>query len=610
MLKIYLKFVAMRVVVLLIFFIPFFSFAQQKEEQLAAQYFGNNEFEKAVELYEKLNSKNPESPYIYENLLICHFKLNQWNEAEKLVKKQQKRFPTNEYYKVDLGYVYDKQLQSDKRDKLFSALINQLNGTDAQTRQIANAFQKRGYNKEAIQTYQRSRKINGGNQSLFAIPLAQLYGTEKDLVNMVEEYLNEIQSNQQSLEEVQGLLQQYLSSPKEFDILKTALLRRLKSNPSQDAFQELIIWLYVQQKDFENALVQARSLDKRYKEEGRRVMELGSLALQNEAFDAAIQIFTYIKSLGADKPMYLNAQMSLLDARRQKILYRANYTNQDILTLEMEYKQFITENGKYYFTAPTIRELARLYAFYLGNFSSSIQLFNELIDMPRIDNRFRAECKLELGDIYVLKKEEWEAMLLYGQVDKEFNEDPLGREAKFRNAKLSYYLGEFEWAKAQLDVLKTATTQLISNNALELSLLIQDHTIDSNVEPLKIFAQADLLLYQNDVQRALSLLDSLDSAYPRHDLSDDILYKRAEIAIKMKEYSRAVTILEQLLKEYGSGIWGDNALFMQAQIHERYLNKPTEAVDLYTKLLLEYSGSFFTTEARKKIRLLRGEQIN
>jgi outer membrane protein assembly factor BamD (BamD/ComL family) len=102
----------------------------------------------------------------------------------------------------------------------------------------------------------------------------------------------------------------------------------------------------------------------------------------------------------------------------------------------------------------------------------------------------------------------------------------------------------------------------------------------------------------------------LDSAYPRHDLSDDILYKRAEIAIKMKEYSRAITLLEQLLKEYGSGIWGDNALYTQAQIHERYLNKPTEAVDLYTKLLLEYSGSFFTTEARKKIRLLRGEQIN
>lgn len=601
----------MRVAIFFIVFFPLLTIAQQKEEQLAAQYFGNNEFDKAAELYERLNNKNPESPYIYENLLISFFKLNRWSDAEKLVKKQQKRFPKSDYFKVDLGYVYEKQNQFDKRDKLFNELINQLNGTDAQTRQAANAFQKRGYNKEAIKTYLQSRKLNGGSQSLlFAIPLAQLYGVEKDLPNMVEEYLNEIQSNQQSLDEVQGFLQQYLSSSKEYDILKNALLRRLKSNASQDVFQELIIWMYVQQKDFNNALIQARSLDKRFKEEGRRVMDLGLLALQNEEFDAAIQIFNYIKSLGTDKPMYLNAQMSLLDARRQKILYHANYTAQDITTLEQEYNQFITENGKYYFTAPTIRELARLYAFHLGNFSSAIQLFNEIIEMPRIDNRFRAECKLELGDIYLLKKEEWEAMLLYGQVDKEFNEDPLGREAKFRNAKLSYYLGEFEWAKAQLDVLKTATTQLISNNALELSLLIQDHTIDSNDEPLRVFAQADLMLYQNDVQRALYLLDTLELAYPRHDLSDDILYKRAEIAIKGKDFLKAITILEQLLKEYGSGIWGDNALYALAQIHERYMNKPTEAIDLYTKLLLEYSGSFFTTEARKKIRLLRGEQIN
>lgn len=596
--------------VILLFAITSFAFAQQQDEQLAAQYMGNNEFDKAADLYERLYSKNPRSGYLYDNLLTCYFKLTRFDDAEKLVKRQQKRNEGNPYYIVDLGFVYEKSGQSEKAKKQYDEVIQKLRGTEELTLETANAFLKRGKVDEAIRTYQKARKQNGDNQQLFSIQLAQLYAEKHETGPMINEYMNALYTNPMLEDEVQGYLQLYLDNDADYALMKQALLKKVKDHPDNDVFSGMLVWLYVQRKDFDNAFVQAKAVDKRYKEDGRRLIDLAHLAMSNDRYDASATIFNYVATLGKDAPYYVNARMGSLEAKHRKIFYLGNYTQADLLALQHDYEVFIQEMGRYYFTAPTIRNLARLQAYYLGDYAHAILNFEELIAMPRVDNKFRAECKLELGDIYVLKGEEWEAMLLYGQVDKDFLEDPLGQEAKFRNAKLSYYLGEFEWARAQLDVLKTATTQLIANNALELSLVIQDNTVDSNEEPLHLFARADLYYFQNKLADASMLLDSINTMYPKHALDDDIIYKRAEIAMKQKDYSKAAGLFEQVVKEHGTGILGDNALFMLADLNESKLNNKAEAMKLYEQFIEKYPGSFFLTEVRKRYRALRGDAVN
>ncbi len=593
-----------------IFSFSFSLFAQDKEEQLAAHYLSNNEFEKAADVYERLFSKNPQSSYIYENLLTCYFKLNKFDDAEKLTKKQIRKNDGNPYYLVDLGYVYKKAGNAEKSKKQFEEVINKIRGSEEQTIETANAFQKRGELDYAINSYLKARKLNGNNHQIFCIQLANLYSEKKETKLMIEEYLNALQANPTMEEDIQGYLQLYLDNDADYELMKLALLKKNKEFPGDDAISEMLIWMYVQRKDFDNAFTQTKAFDKRYKEDGRRLIDLGYLAISNEKFTAATTIFLYVASIGKEKPFYVNARLGTLDAENKKIFFSGNYTELDLKKLETDYTNFLTEFGKNYFSAPAERDLARLQAYYLHNFESSIQSFKELIDMPRLDNRFKAECKLELGDIYILKGEEWEAMLLYGQVDKEFLEDPLGQEAKFRNARLCYYLGQFDWARAQLDVLKTATTQLIANNALELSLLIQDNTLDSVEEPLLMFAKADLFYFQNKTERALQILDSINLVYPRHTLDDEILYKRAEIFLKKRDYTKSCAYLEQLIKENGSDILGDNALFLLATITEKNLNDKPKAMKLYEEFIEKYPGSFFLVEVRKRFRSLRGDQIN
>jgi tetratricopeptide (TPR) repeat protein len=592
---------------LLFGFISVNAFAQQQDEQLAAQYMSNNEYSKAIEVYERLFNKGNKSNYLYDNFLTCYFKLNQFEDAEKLVKKQQRKEPSSPYYAIDLGFVYEKGNQPDKAKKAYENVLQKLNASYDATIETANAFRKRNKTDYAVATYQKSRKLNGENANLFCIELAQLYAEKQETGLMLQEYLSVINQNPEMLEDVQGYLQLYIDKDTDYELLKQTLLKKSKDFPANELYSEMLIWLYVQRKDFDNALVQTRAIDKRQRKQGQRILLLADLAVANQKYDAADKAYNEVLLLGNDKPFYINAKLGILHSRNQKIFYSGNLTPLDLTALETEYNNFLKEFGRYPFTAQSLRELAHLQAYYMYKYPEAINNYNELINMARLDNRFKAECKLDLGDIYVLKGEEWDAMLLYGQVDKEFLEDPLGQEAKFRNAKLSYYLGEFEWARAQLDVLKTATTQLIANNAIELSLQIQDNTIDSNEEPMRWFARADLYLFQNRITDATSVLDSIEQIYPKHELTDDVTYKRAEIAIKEKNYDKAVSLYERVYKEHGSDILGDNALFYLAETYESKLNNKEEARKNYELFIEKYPASFFLNEVRKRYRALRGD---
>ncbi|OYU97724.1 MAG: hypothetical protein CFE21_05395 [Bacteroidetes bacterium B1(2017)] len=579
--------------------------AQQADEELAAQFFSNKEYAKAADMYEKLLNKNARSMYFYDNLLSCYIAQTDFQKAQKLVSKQSRKFEENSFYQVDQGYVLNLQKKNKEANEVFDKLLQKMPANDNSIYELSKAFEKRNEKQYAVDALVKGRKILK-SELIFAGELGSLYSEMHIVPNMVEEYLNVLVQDERLTDEVQGYLQNSLQNAAEYAVLKQALLKKMKEYPERNTFPEMLIWYHVQNNEYESALIYAKSLDRKNKENGRRLIELGLLAQSNEKWDASIAIFKQVQSLGKDKPFYAYSKNEEIGSRSKKIL-SGNYTNQELVTLDAEYELLLNEFGKTPSMASTMRNQANLRAFYLNSYDSAITEYEQIIKMPRVDRNLQAECKLELADFYVMKGEVWEAMLLYGQVDKDFLQEPLGQEAKFRNARLSYYLGEFDWAKAQLDVLKTATTQLIANNALELSLLIQDNTVDSNTEPLKMFATADLNYVQNNTKTALQQLDSISLLFPKHSLSDDILYKKAQIYYRKKDYQTAALYFQKVVDEYGSDILGDNALYQLAKLNQNQLNNPEAAKKLYEKFIDTYSGSFFLTDCRKQFRLLRGD---
>ena len=286
------------------------------------------------------------------------------------------------------------------------------------------------------------------------------------------------------------------------------------------------------------------------------------------------------------------------------------HTKNDLQALSTKFENTLQELGKNISTAYLIKELAYLKGFYLYNIEEASELLQNCIALIKNETELQAECKLMLADLLVVQEEEWEAILLYSQVEKSFKENPIGHEAKFRRARISYFQGEFDWAQAQLDVLKASTSKLIANNAMDLSLLITDNTgLDTTAKAMQMYARAELLAFQNKWDVSLLTLDSLEHVFPGHSLLDEALFKKGQISSKRKDYKQAIGFYKEIVENYYYDILADDALFQWAKLTEEFEKDRIQAQLLYEKILLEYSGSIYTAESRKKIRELRGESI-
>jgi outer membrane protein assembly factor BamD (BamD/ComL family) len=298
----------------------------------------------------------------------------------------------------------------------------------------------------------------------------------------------------------------------------------------------------------------------------------------------------------------------LIDTKNQKIT-SGKYVMDDLLSLEKDYADLLTEFGKNSNTAFAMQKLASLEAFKLHKLSDAQKLLEEVVAIPGVKPSLLASCKLDLGDISLLNNKPWDATLLYSQVEMDYPNTNVGQDAMYRNAKLAYYTGDFKWAKGQLDVLKAATSELIANDALNLSVFISENlTADSTGAALKMYARADLLIFAQQNDKALLTLDSIDKKYPGNSMADGILMARARLLIQQKDYTNAVLLLKKIAEEYSSGLWADDAVFMLGDIYENKLSDKEQAKIYYQKIITDYAGSLWINEARKRFRLLRGDK--
>jgi len=598
--------------ILFLFVIQLSSFAQPTtDEQLALQFYQNREFDKALDYYEKLyNKKSPQE--FYTPYLNCLLELKEFKKAEKIVKKQIKQEPLDLTYNVDLGIVFMRADEPSKAKEEWEKAVKLIK-QDNQVFTLANAFIAIKEYDYAIDTYLKGRKISQTNYP-YSFELADVYKAKGDKLKMINEYLDALELSDSYIQTVQNALQTSFGSDvdkEQNDLVKGELLKRIQKSPDKTIYSELLIWMQLQLKDYEGAFVQAKALDKRKKEEGARVMGLAGLFAQNQQYDLASRAYQFVIDKGKDNYYYINARMEQLNVSYNKIVSSGVYNSAYLVELEKNYNTAIIDLGKSSETAPLLKNYAHLLAFYLHKTEDAINLLEEVILFPSLSDNMQAECKLELGDILLMSGDVWEASLRYSQVEKAFKYDVIGQEAKYRVAKISYYTGDFKWAQAQLDVLKGATSKLISNDAMYLSLLISDAmAVDTNVAPLLIFARADLLSFQNKDSIAMITLDSINTLFPNHDLADDILYKKAQIELKHGKFEQVAKYYETIMNDYGDRILGDDAMFKLAELNEINFKNTEKAKEFYKQLLEKYPGSLYVVEARKRYRALRGDIIN
>jgi len=591
-------------------FIASLSFAQPRDNdtKLADHYFNKGEYSKAEEYYKSSYKKYKHSVY-FEKYFLCLFYQQKFDEAEKLTSKKFKQDPFNTNVAFMLGQVYEETGRQEEANELYDDLIDDLVAVQSRITNLGKEFKVRGKYDFALKTYEKGKKlIKKGYQ--FQLELAEVYSLLNRQAEMISEYLNLLDYSKVYLKTVQTYLSRVIDFEEDHEmveLLKTELLSRIQSAPNDDHWSEMLIWFYLHKKEFNGAVIQTKALDKRKGMNGRKLYEIAEICETNEAYESAQKAYQYILDLGSNSPFYTKALENKLKLGFRQITEQNSYSKQDMLGVAEDFENALTEQGKKKQTLGIMIQLAEIYAFYLNQPEKAELLVKEGLELPVSTNQ-KARLKILLGDVYVVSNRIWDASLLYMQVEKQFSEDVIGHEAKFKNAKVFYYDGEFEYAKAQLDVLKASTSKLIANDAMQLSLLLQDNLgIDTTLAPVQLYANADLMLQQNKHDMALALLDSLEKEYPFHSIADEVLFKKAEIHESLQNWEKAIELYDVIVQSYAHDILADDASFRIANLYEYKLNDKNKASDYYKKILFEFQGSLYDDAARKKFRSIQAE---
>ena len=577
------------------------------EEALAVQYYQTGDYEKAAIIYERLFNRTKNLSF-YDPYFNSLLKTRKYNEAEKLARTLMKSQPEVYTYSVDIGRIYLEKGEESKSSEWFNSLIRNLPANEFAIKDLAITFYRAEAYDFSIKTLLTGRKLIN-NENAFIYDLLSLYRFRKDKIMLIQEYILLLGVNPQALQQAQNVLANILEDNNDYNMLKSALLRKLQKDPQNVVLTEFLTWQYVQQKDFDMAVRQSMALDRRLKEDGGRVYELSRLLIANQAYDQAIEVLNYLTGKGEQSRYYIPAKVDILNIKAKQ-LQSIKFSKTDLEKLEKDYRSLLNEFGRNTGTAFAIRQVARLQAYHLNKPAEASEELQSLLKLNGIPPLINGETKIELADIYLINGEIWEAALLYSQVEKAFPNDLLGQEARFKNAKLAYYQGDFIWSKAQLDILKSSTSQLIANDALDLSLLISDNLQnEKDTLALKKFAQCDLLILKNETENALKMLDSINILFPGNSLADDILMSKARVFIQSNQEEKAVPQLQEIIDNFSTELWGDNAIFMLADLYESKLKQPEKAAELFQKIISEYPGSIFVIESRKRFRQLRGDKL-
>lgn len=599
----------MRYIYTLLLLVIVYTATVAQDAQLANQYYASGEYEKAASMYLKLYEKNKKSDHYFNRYIESLLAVEDFDTAESAIKQEIKSRPKDAQLLVTYGNVYEKKGKEAEANKQYQKAVDAMPEDIGVISRIGNAFTGLAKYDLAIKVFEKGEKLME-KSDLFAYKLGDLYRRKGITDKMIFYYLNSAQQYKNNLNNLISLLQRNLQED-DYEELQGQLYERIQEDDPDLLYYDILAWTFIHKKEYRKAFRQARSVDRDNEENGGRVFDVAEIAYRDEDYETAIEAFEYITTTkGPNSSYYLDAKRGLLNAKRQKITSTYDYTDADLQSLKSEYNSFLEEFGRNRQTALMMVELADLEALYLNDLDTAIMVLNEMTNFAGVDRLLVARAKLKLADYMLMAGDIWESTLLYSQVDKEQKEGNLGEMARFRNAMLSYYNGDFEWSQEQFSILKFATSRLISNDAIDMAVFIMDNLgLDTTDVPLKMFAEADLFMFQNRYTEAFAKWDSIEVMFPEHGLTDDILYKKANIYTKQKKYDDAIAAYDTIVVKYAEEIRADNALFELAELYEGPLQNPEKAKSLYEKLFIDFSGSTYAVEARSRFRILRGDDI-
>lgn len=583
--------------------LPFGLSAQS--EQLAKNYMQQGAYEKALLVYKKLYENAPHRLTYILGVVSSHQQLEQFDEAEEILKQQIEKNPKNLLYLVELGHHYELQQKNEPAEIYYQKAVASFNENNInQVFSLGQTFEKYSLLDQAALIYEKGMAANPG--SSFNVQLAKIYGEQGKIEKMLESYLSLMQEQPNYRNIVQRNISQYIDENPENEanfIFKKILLKRLQQNPDI-MYNEMLSWLFVQQKEFKKAFIQEKAIYKRTESGLENIINLARTAIREDDLKSATSILTYILESDASKDLKLKAHKIILKAKTDSA------EKSDYKEINQQYLTIFEEYGKSTQTIGLQIDYAHFLAFFQDQKEEALSFLKRLIKEEALSRFQSSRVKMEMADILVLDQKFNQALIYYTQVQNALKNNFLAQDARFKVAKTSYYKGDFKWAQTQLDVLKSSATQLIANDAMELSLIISDNSFeDSTQTALKLFARGDLLSFQQKNKEAIAIYDQILNEHKGEKIEDETFFRQAQLYEKEKMHDQAKLNYLKIIEFYKNDILIDDAYFALAKLYLDVYDESEKAKELYERIIFDHADSIYFVDARKKYRTLRGDAI-
>ena len=576
-------------------------FAQS--EQLARNYFDRGEFEKAENIYEKLLDQEPDNSSFFYGLIATYQQLEKYSEAERLLKERVNNTANAPHYLVELGHNFELQGKSEQALKFYDEALKAIESRPNYAFPIARAFEKYSKLDKAVTAYELGMKMNPDAE--YNIQLARLYGEQGEIEKMFSNYIDVLGNNPDLLPGVSRIYGQFITDDpaNEANItFRKLLLKRLQEDQNI-LYNNMLSWLFIQQKEYQKAFQQEKAIYRRSNEGLGAILRLTVMAREEGQLQTALDVLDFIIAEAPNQDLKLQAHQLRLNILQQTL------PKEQFSEIKQGYNALFDTYGNGPAMLSLYIDYANFLAFKQAEIPTAEKVLRNFLDRD-LKEFEEAALKMALADILVLDEKFNQALIYYSQVQNLIENDVVAQMARFKVAKTSYYKGDFEWANIQLDVLKSATSQLIANDAMELSLLINENSRgDTTRAALKKYARADLLAFQEREREAIKLLDSVLAAHRGESIEDDALLKQAKLFEQTGQYKKAEENYLRLITHYQNDILGDNAHYYLAELYVQKLEQPQKAREFYEKIIFNYADSIYFVDARKKFRQLRGDEI-
>ncbi|MCM4156377.1 hypothetical protein DHD80_10220 [Gramella sp. AN32] len=590
-----------------IFFISFLILAGLQlfgqSEQLARNFYDQGEYEKALNIYEKLHEKNPANPIIFNAMVSTHQQLENFDIAEKLLMERLNSSANNPTILIELGHNFEVQEKKQRAVQFYEEALKSLEGRPNYAYGIARSFEQYNLLDYAAKAYERAMEMSPDKN--YNLQLAKIYGEQGQVEKMFGNYLNLIEDDMKFYGIANREFSRYISDDPGNEaniIFRKLLLKRLQENPSV-LYNQMLSWLFVQQNDFDKAFAQERAVYKRGESDLQGLLNLAVMAKNAKAYEDAEEIIAYTIEESPSRTFNLQARHFLLNLELETV------EKQHLKKVKEGFKTLLAEYGYGPETIDVQIDYANLLAFRLKKEQEAVVILKNTAETTS-SNFELAKVKMALADILVIEEKFNEALIYYSQIQNLVKNDEISQDARFKVAKTSYYKGDFKWAKTQLDILKKSTSQLIANDAMELSLLIQDNSLEDTTQAaLKAYARADLLAFQEKNGEAILALEDVIASYSGQKIEDEALYSQAKLFEKEKNFKEAESNYLQIIAAFGQEILADNANYFLAELYANQLNEPEKAKNYYEQIIFNFADSIYFTDARKKFRSLRGDTL-